>query len=687
MDSVNQVHYGTGDNVAGDKIIVIPEPRAKYLNSFPHYDQTRLIGREGQLVAIDEHFSSRKLLAICGIGGIGKSTLSRAYISHAYENYDHIAFVEVNTDIAESMLLQLGSSPDVGVSFDEGLETEDRFKILIDELRRIPNLLLVIDNVNDPDDLENRKEQLSSFNATVLVTGRARPISLVQDQSIIEIRELEPNEAFELFSRYYTAPLTESDKSLVEQMLKDAFYNPKLIEVIAKSAHANAFVSLKEVSEIVGKKKYEDDEINYPIDVDDQSKKLYSILLELFSLERLPPDTIHLLQCLAVFTSVTISIQDLATMVHSNSTKSRQLLTKALGELSQGGWLDETDNRYFSMHALIQWVIREKLKPTAITCGFLIGALKDAIFTRPGENPAANQRFLAYLTDWLELFRATATDDLAAVFGNMAYIYEGLGNYQQELIYSERAVAIREHLLGPEDPRLATSYSNLGEAYRNVGNHEKRLEFHLKAVAIRERQPSPDYPNLVLSYNNLGEAYGQLGNSKLRLRYLTMAVNIGEQRLLDDHPYLAMPYNNIAIAYKELGDNDKWLEFQKKAIAVHEKGSYPDNPQMITAYSNLGAAYATMGEQEKRVECHVKAVMLAKKILPEYHPDLARAYFSLAYTCGSLGLLEDARHCLEKIVEIKETYLSDNDSELLEARNDLAITIQAIELRKTSNGQ
>ena len=358
----NKTYQGIRDSTITDNSVIhihqspsIPTPRSKYLNAFAHYDLANLVGRERQLNAIAGHLQQHNLLLLQGIGGIGKTTLAKAYISQAHLQYDHIAYVEIVGSIAASMVSQLGNSPDVGGEIDPALDPEAKFISLIDILRHIPKLLLVLDNANDADELGQRKRQLTSLNATVLITGRARPQSFVQERNMHEIKALTPDEALRLFSNHYTSALTEFDRVLVERMLQGAFYHPKLVEVIAKSAQANAFLNLEELNQLVGKKHYQDQEINYPIEIDDQTKKIYRVLLDLFDTKHLSKAAQQVLRYFAILPTVDIPVQDLATLLQAKSTKERQALLKSLNGLVHTGWLEALDNRSFSMHGLVQW--------------------------------------------------------------------------------------------------------------------------------------------------------------------------------------------------------------------------------------------------------------------------------------------------------------------------------------------
>ena len=51
----------------------------------------------------------------------------------------------------------------------------------------------------------------------------------------------------------------------------------------------------------------------------------------------------------------------------------------------------------------------------------------------------------------------------------------------------------------PDHPNLATSYNNIGSAWGDLGDHHKQLEFFQKALAIREKVLPPDHPDLASS--------------------------------------------------------------------------------------------------------------------------------------------------------------------------------------------
>ena len=135
---------------------------------------------------------------------------------------------------------------------------------------------------------------------------------------------------------------------------------------------ANAFVNLAELVTIVGKKHYQDESINFPIEIDEQTKKIYRVLWDLFDPHTLLESAQQLLRYFAILPTIDVPLKDLATLLHIESRTEQQALVEEMMMLVQGGWLEEEDNRYFSMHGLVQWVVQQRLTPTAINCRSLI---------------------------------------------------------------------------------------------------------------------------------------------------------------------------------------------------------------------------------------------------------------------------------------------------------------------------
>lgn len=72
-------------------------------------------------------------------------------------------------------------------------------------------------------------------------------------------------------------------------------------------------------------------------------------------------------------------------------------------------------------------------------------------------------------------------------------------------------MAIREHLLGPDDLLVATSAHNLGTLHFSKGEYEQAQGLLERALAIREKNLRPDHPLLAQTLNNLAIVHTEKG--------------------------------------------------------------------------------------------------------------------------------------------------------------------------------
>ena len=271
------------------------------------------------------------------------------------------------------------------------------------------------------------------------------------------------------------------------------------------------------------------------------------------------------------------------------------------------------------------------------------------IFYRGGKYPEAKQYFLDCLKilnvqniidvddidcpknyNTNEIIQSDDAENYGAIFGWIGSVYIEQGNYVKALEYSEKDLAISEHVLGTDHPEMASTYNNLAKMYRAQGDYGKALKYHGKALTVSERVLGPDHPNTATTYNNLARVYEDLGDYVNALEYYGKALAIRERVLGTNHPSTATTYNNLAGVYRDQGDYVKALEYYEKAIAVSERVLGPDHPNTATTYNNLAGVYEDQGDYVNALEYYGKALAIHERVLGNNHPSTATTYNNLA---------------------------------------------------------
>jgi serine/threonine-protein kinase len=104
--------------------------------------------------------------------------------------------------------------------------------------------------------------------------------------------------------------------------------------------------------------------------------------------------------------------------------------------------------------------------------------------------------------------------DVAAALERLAEILVDRGRYGDALPPAERALTIRERLLGPANPRVAYALSALGNALRGLGRHAEAERHHRRAVELQAALG--DSIELALALDELGsdlQAAGRLDDA------------------------------------------------------------------------------------------------------------------------------------------------------------------------------
>jgi tetratricopeptide (TPR) repeat protein len=110
------------------------------------------------------------------------------------------------------------------------------------------------------------------------------------------------------------------------------------------------------------------------------------------------------------------------------------------------------------------------------------------------------------------------------------------GDYTAALPFLERALAIREQVLGPDHLETAHALNNLANLLHTLGDYAAARLFFERALAIRERALGPDHLDTAQSLNNLASLLHTQGVYAAARPLHERALAIREQLLDPGHP-------------------------------------------------------------------------------------------------------------------------------------------------------
>jgi len=109
-------------------------------------------------------------------------------------------------------------------------------------------------------------------------------------------------------------------------------------------------------------------------------------------------------------------------------------------------------------------------------------------------------------------------------------VYYNKGEYDKAEPLLQRALAIREKALGPENTNVATSLSNLALLSDSRGDHDKAEPLYRRALAIREKAYGTEHPRVALTLNNLAMLNYNKGDYASAERFTSALSQSGRKR-------------------------------------------------------------------------------------------------------------------------------------------------------------
>jgi tetratricopeptide (TPR) repeat protein len=184
----------------------------------------------------------------------------------------------------------------------------------------------------------------------------------------------------------------------------------------------------------------------------------------------------------------------------------------------------------------------------------------------------------------------------------------------------ERALAIREKVLGSEHTHTATSLNDLALVLMAQGDYARARPLHERALVIREKVLGPEHPETAMSLNNLAMlllAQGDLARARLLLE---RALAIREKVLGSEHTHTATSLNDLALVLMAQGDLAGARPLLERALAIYEKVLGPERYDTATCLSNLARVLHQTGHANEVEPVFNRTIAIAEKMLGTGHP-------------------------------------------------------------------
>ena len=614
-----------------------------YLTPIPKISKSDVVGRNAELSDLKTLFDkSDRILLLNGIGGIGKTTVAKLFVTQNEQHYHHICWIPITEAFPEACISIPSLLENFGLSGTTQQDRETLLRLILNQLRNLtgPNLL-VLDNACD--DLTEYRDLLPGQPQwSVLITSRQQFPGLEE----YRLDTLTPDLAAELFTKYYTGA---EESQVLQALLEDIGFHTLTIELLAKTLENSLELNtIAELRSYIKNNKMDADALKINVTVEHcmEYVQIYSHLVNAFTLARLDGEEIRLLQQFVLLPAVEISGSLFAELWQIKKSD-RPNLSNNLSALVRKGWLEGKTKNSFRLHQVVAQVIFHCQKPHFDDCKVLVKTIIDRLtLDQTRDNPVDKFQWLEFGEVLVSIFDLDIPE-LAELGDNLGTIYREFGQYSRARDLLESALVSAKKNFGEDHPTVAVRQSNLALVYQNLGEYSRARDLLESALASDLKNFGEDHPTVAKRQSNLATVYRDLGEYSRARDLLELALASDLKNFGEDHPTVAVSQSNLATVYRDLGEYSRARDLLELALASDLKNFGEDHPTVAKRQSNLALVYKNLGEYSRARDLLELALVSNLKNFGEDHPTVATRQSNLAIVYSDLGEYSRARDLLE----------------------------------------
>jgi len=664
-------HIKIPENIEIAEIVKELTPPREY-----EIDLINVLGRENDLINLKREIENNpdKITTIKSIGGLGKTTLLKAYIKQNKKDYNHVIWINFQSNLIYSFTNNIILLENLNISFPPHIPDSDKYKLLMNNINQLSGkTLLLIDNLKD-DSHSNLTMLPQSLKCKIIATTRGNiKNSMI---NVFEIDNLNFDSAKSLFVKFYNGPVNDSS---LEKLFILIGYHTLTIELLAKTLDRNFTISgLNQLIEYLKTNSISNDvwQVSVQSEYDNDITNLKTHLLNAFNIVPLSNMEKKILSFFSVLPTVQFSGSELKKLFSIADTENRVFID-SLNSLVDKGWLNETNN-FFQIHAILQEVIRIKTPPTINNCFSLITGLIEHLDIKKYHPLKDKIKYISCAQYFLSLIQEESKD-IMVLCSLVAIGLKGKGEFSDAKSYALKALDFAKRI--DDKHSICDAYSLLGVINRHLGHIGKAYDYYSKAIELLESLPSKYISSLTI-YSNFATLLEQMGeqehliHAKKLYKYVIHELKLYIEENEPERHYLielAINQSSLGKIYTLLDNYEKSIELQQKAYDDLVKLLGPKHEIVSICANNLALAYGYNKDFSNSVKYHRIAVSIQEEIFDESHPELGVSKSGLANAYRYAGDIPKSKAIFKEVMEIGEKYLPPKHPALARRKSNYAV--------------
>ena len=530
------------------------------------------LGRDKELEELYTMLEENRHVFLCGIAGIGKSELAKAYAKQYKKHYTNILYVEYTGDLHQDITDMDFIDDPPEISEQERFQRHNHF------LRSLKSdTLLIIDNFNVTATQDSFLSVVLKYRCQILFTTRSN----LNEYCTFQLKEIKDiNTLFQLTSTFY--PDADRHRSTVEKIIETVHYHTFAVELAAKLLENGISTPGQLLAKLQEERAALDNEDKIKIIKDGQSSKAtyYSHIHTLFSLYALSRKQQDIMRNLCFLPYTGISARIFAKWLELPTLNE-------INDLIETGFVQTTTRHTISLHPMIQEIALSETKPSVSGCHALLNSLQQ-ICLMHGIEVDYYKKMFQIIENVIKLIQK---DDMPKylLFLENAFPYMQKYDYQKGMkaLLQELKCLLKSKDIGTDSDRaLLLDFQATLES-----KPEKAMKLEKDALALIKEITEENAHLASNLHSNLGGLYRMNGYPDLAREHMEKGLFLLERYNLlytnDSIPQIT----NYAMFLTEQQAPEKGISVLQKLSKVIKEYNSDCNLDYATVQETLGSIY------------------------------------------------------------------------------------------------
>jgi len=221
---------------------------------------------------------------------------------------------------------------------------------------------------------------------------------------------------------------------------------------------------------------------------------------------------------------------------------------------------------------------------------------------------------------------------------SLGNVYIRIGEYTKALSFYTKALEIYDTIT--DLPGQGKVLSNVGDVALRLDDYDKAMAFYEKSLAVYCQFGDTSGQAKVLG--NMGIACADRGEHGKSISFYEKQLEIS--RLTSDSKSEGNALGNLGLAYTYLGEHSRAIGFYKKQRQIARQTN--DERSEGNSLGNIGIAYASLSEHAKAIDFYKRQLEIHRRIGYVLGEGNALANMGLSY--AKIGMHEEAHRCFDE---------------------------------------